>query len=242
MLTTNPVMITVDGRRTWRFPDGKTLPVVSGGADEGDPPAPAPTPAADPPPEVDEPLGPQGQKALDSFKERARTAEAETKRLKKIEDDYNALVASQLTDQEKAIADARKEGSDEATAAIQTATNKRLFRAELRAATAAKLNDTAIADLLVDNDAALKLLGLDEIPVTVEGDIDSEAISQKVDAYVAARPFLASSATQQPGSIDQGARASTAAAKSIDEQIADAEAAGNWKLSGRLKTQKLMSR
>ena len=65
-----------------------------------------------------------------------------------------------MTDQEKAIADARKEAAEAARAELTGAVNGRLFTAELRAASAGKLLDSAITDLLVDPGVALKLLGL----------------------------------------------------------------------------------
>ena len=195
-------------------------------------------PPSDPEPGGDDaPLGPKGEKALEALKEDRRKLRAD---LAKAQSELDDLRRSQMDDQEKAIDDARQQARSEALASV----NGRLFAAEVRAAAAeAKLTDTAVKDLLVDTTAAVKLLGLDEIPVTDTGDIDSEAISQAVAAYTQARPYLAVSATQDPppGDIDQGARGTSAAVKTIDEQIAEAEAAGDWKLSGRLKTQKLLA-
>jgi hypothetical protein len=202
-----------------------------------DPPAPVadpPAPAGDPPAPVvtdDEALRPEGKKALDAWKARAKAAE----------DALAEAQRAQLSDHERALVDARREAGEAATAAANEANVSRLFRAELRAASATKLNEQAIKDLLVDSTAAMRLLGLDEVPVTSDGDLDSEAISQAVASYVEARPFLAASATLGPGGIDQGARQTTAAIKTLAEQIAEAEAAGNWKLSSRLKTQSLLA-
>jgi hypothetical protein len=179
----------------------------------------------------DEALRPEGKKALDAWKARAKAAE----------DALAEAQRAQLSDHERALVDARREAGEAATAAANEANVSRLFRAELRAASATKLNDQAIKDLLVDSTAAMRLLGLDEVPVTDSGDLDSEAISQAVASYVEARPFLAASATLGPGGIDQGARQTTAAIKTLAEQIAEAEAAGNWKLSSRLKTQSLLA-
>ena len=217
----------------------------------GDPaPAPnlakAPEVTADPPPPVtadpdDKPLGDAGEKALEAWKARAKSAEADAKRAKDLQAEVDALKAAQMSDQEKAVAEARKEAADAARTEALASVNGRLFRSELKAAVAAKLNESAIADLLIDTDVALKLLALDEIPVTADGDIDSAAIAQHVDAYAAARPHLAASATQTPGPIDQGPRPTGQPAKSIDEQIAEAEAANDWKRSRSLKTQQLLA-
>ena len=247
MLTDQPLLVTIDGRNVWRFSNGRTLPVIHGGDGPNDPPPPADPPAdppaadppADPPPAdpVDPPLGPAGEKALDAWKQRAKVAEPEVKRLREENDE---LRRKQMSDQEKAIEAAREEGRTEGRTEVSEATNARLFRAEVRAAAAGKLADPAITDLLaVDVNAALTLLGETTVPVTDSGDIDSEAISQAVVRYVQARPHLAATATGQPSPIGQGPQGPPAPAKSLDEQIAEAEAAGDWKLSGRLKTQQL---
>lgn len=233
MLPTDTARITVDGRPMWLLPTGRTIPVIHGAADDGDP---DPTPPADPPAADDPPLGPAGEKALNAWKERAKAAEAAAGRVPDLERELNELRTAQMTDQEKALAAARDEAAQAARAEVLGQVNSRLFTAELRAAAAAaNLLPSATQDLLVDPIVALRLLGLDEYPVTVTGDINSEAISQHVAAYVAARPHLAAGAMQPPGPVDQGARPATPA-KTLADQIAEAEAAGNWKLSGQLKT------
>lgn len=217
-----------------------------------DPSTPPPTPTvppASPPPATppavvdsldDDDLGDSGVKALNAWKERAKAAEKDAKRTKDLEAENATLRAAQMSEADKAIEAARKEGADEALAAERATTNGRLLKSELKAATAGKLLPAAATDLLIDSTVALRLLGLDEIPVTSTGDIDGEAISQAVDAYVTSRPHLAASATPPPV-IDQGSRQPPPGAKTLDEQIAEAEAAGNWKVSGRLKTQKLLA-
>ncbi len=209
-------------------------PAAVPGAQQSPPPAdPPPAPAAT----DDAPLGEAGEKALQAWKDRAKKAEADAKRAESLQTELDALKAEKMTDHEKAI----KEAADQAAAAARTevlgSVNSRLFASELKAATAGKLTDP---DLLADPTVALKLLGLDEIPVTATGDIDTEAISGAVAELIAAKPYLAS-ATQTPGSADLGAR-TTPPAKTLDTQIAEAEQAGNWKLSGQLKTQKMLAR
>lgn len=186
----------------------------------------------------DKPLGPGGEKALQAWKERAKKAEADAKRAAELQAELDAIKAAQMTDQEKAIADARKEAEAAARAEVLGSVNSRLFTAELKAAMATALRPEAQKDLLVKPEVALALLGLDEYPVTETGDIDSEAISQAVTAYAAARPHLAASATQSPGSADLGAR-TTPPPKDIATQIAEAEAAGDWTTAGALKLQQL---
>lgn len=239
MLLTDPRLVIVNGRRRWLFPDGHTLPFVSGGSDD----ATTETTDADATQDADDtdagdkPLGEAGEKALQAWKDRAKKAEADAKRANDLEAELAEIKRSQMDDHEKAIDDARREAAEQARAEALGSVNGRLFTAELKAATTGALLPAAAQDLLVDTTVALKLLGLDEIPVTATGDIDSEAISQAVATYVEARPHLAASATQTPGSVDQGAR-TTAPAKSIDDEIAEAEAAGNWDLARRLKLHK----
>lgn len=205
-----------------------------------------PPPAIDPPPSVeDPPLGPEGEKALQAWKDRAKAAEADAKRTKALEDELAALRAEQMTEQEKAIAAARQEAADGAKAEVLGTVNAKLFAAELKAA--AK-SDIATADgkhvrltdpsLLADPEVALRLLGLGEIPVTESGDIDTEAISTAVAALVAAKPYLAASATPPAGAADQGTR-TPPAPKDLDAQIAEAEGKGDWDTTRRLKLHKL---
>lgn len=244
----DPVLVAVRGRRMWMFPDGTMLPVIRGGDGPEDPPPagdgapPSATPAGDGAPPAadgdDPPLGPQGEKALGAWKDRAKEAEAEAKRLR---EENDTLRLAQLSEQEREVERIKAETRESARTEVLGQVTPKLFISELKAATAGALLPAAAADLLVDPMVAQRLLGLAEIPVTADGDIDGEAISSAVTAYVAARPHLAASATQTPGPVDQGAR-QTAVTKSIDQLIADAEAAGNWKLSGQLKTQQMLSR
>jgi len=181
----------------------------------------------------DPPLRPEGEKALLAWKARAKAAE---KAAQDAAAEAEALRLAQMTEQERAVAQATTEAVNAARAEAQGEANKRLFRAELRAAAATRMQEAALNDLLGNTDATLGWLGLTEFPVTAEGDLDSEAISQAVDAYVAARPYLAS-ATPKPGNIDQGVRGTVTQVKSLEEQIAEAQAAGDWKLSASLKSQ-----
>ena len=193
-------------------------------------------PPSDPEPGGDDaPLGPKGEKALEALKEDRRKLRAD---LAKAQSELDDLRRSQMDDQEKAIEDARRQARQEALEQV----NGRLFAAEVRAAaTQAKLTDKAVHDLLVDTAAAVKLLGLDGLPVTDDGDIDGEAISQAVATYAQERPYLAANATSElpPGDIDQGARTTPNGVKTLDEQIAEAEAAGDFKRSLALKNEKL---
>lgn len=185
----------------------------------------------------DRPLGEAGEKALAIWKERAKKAEAEAKRAAELEAELAKLREAQMTEQEKAIEQARREAADAAKSEVLATVNARLFTSELKAATAATLIPSAQADLLADPAVALKLLGFDEFPVTESGDIDGEAISQAVSSYVEARPYLAADGATPP-SADQGPR-TPPQPKSLDEQIAEAEAAGDFQRATELKMYKL---
>ena len=165
----------------------------------------APDPAAVPPaatepaaaPVADEPLGEPGKRALDA--ERAAHKEAK-RQLREMETQLEEARLAQMSEQEKAVAEARKAGESDATARVQT----RLFAAETKVAAAGKLADPS---LLADPDVAVKLLGLAQIPVTPDGEIDSEAISQAIDQMLKVRPYLASTGATPPpptGAADGG--------------------------------------
>jgi hypothetical protein len=202
--------------------------------DPAQPPSPdePPAPPAPPAPEEDPPLGPEGEKALGIWKERARVAEAEAKRARDLEAELATLRTAQMSEQERAVEAAKAEGRAEAA----TESLRERFTDRLAAIATPKVTD---ADLFSDPDVALRLLGLTTIPVTPTGGIDAEAISAAVDSLVETKPYLAASATPSAGSADQGTRPRPPAPADLDTQIREAEAAGKWDVAGQLKLQKL---
>lgn len=179
-------------------------------------------PAADETAPVDEPLGDGGKRALDAER-KARTA-AE-KQLKTMQAELDALREAQMSEAEKAVAAAKAEGAAEVLASV----NRRLFSAEVRAATAGRLEDP---DLLADPDVATRLLGLDEIPLTATGDVDSEAISHAIEQLLEAKPYLkASGAKPIAGSADQGTR--TTPEQPDPTRLTDPAAVIEWARSNR---------
>jgi rRNA maturation endonuclease Nob1 len=157
-----------------------------------------------------EELGDAGKKAL--TEERAARKEAErllkeattkASRADELEAELAKFREDAMSDTEKAIEQARKEARDEGRNEALTQANERLFKAEVKAASAGKIIDS---DLLSDVLVAQRLLGLDTIPTTSDGDIDGAAIVSAVDAMLESKPHLAVSATRTPGSADQGAR------------------------------------
>lgn len=197
-------------------------------SDEDPTPDPETPPEAPPAPAAsdDEPLGEPGKAALKA--ERARAAKAE-KELKKLRDEAAAREAEAMSESEKAIAAAKAEGVSEATAAA----NRRIVRSEVKALAAKKLNDPA---------DAVAMLDLDQFEVDGDGEVDEEAITAALDALVAAKPYLA--ASPRPGGAgdaDAGARTPPPGAGTLDDQIKDAEKAGDMALARKLKTSMLMS-
>lgn len=151
----------------------------------------------------DEPLGDAGKRALAAERQARKEAEKKAKRADELEAELAKLREDAMSEHEKAIDQARKEAAAEArTEALSTA-NRRLFQAEVKAAAAGKVADQ---ELLSDPDVAMRLLGLEEVPVTDNGDVDSEAISVALDGLVERKPYLAVSATRTTGDVDQGAR------------------------------------
>lgn len=206
-----------------------TDPVAPEGAP--DPTAEAPVAPIEPSSEGDAPLGPEGEKALQIWKERARAAEREAQRVARLEAELAELRKAQMTDQERAVEEAR----EAARAEVLESVRGDRFLDKLAAISAGKVAD---AELFADPTVALRLLGFDSIPVTEDGGIDGEAISSALASLIERKPYLAASATHKPGPIDQGARTSVPPA-SLDDQIREAEKAGDWALAGQLKLQKL---
>lgn len=164
-----------------------TTPAPAPTTDPKDPPAAATDPKDPPAPEGDPKLGPEGEKALEAFKDRARTAERD---LKKIQKELEDLRNANATEQEKAIAAARAEGKAEA---LKVA-NERLVRAEVMAAAADKLAKPALA---------ARLLDLDKFEIDEHGDVDTKAIASAIDALVKENPELAK-AGQRPAPLPGG--------------------------------------
>lgn len=164
--------------------------------------------AGDPPPP--EELGDAGKKALAEERQARKDAERQLKELssqasraEELEAELAKLREDAMSDQEKALEHARKEAFEQGRNEALAPVTERLFKAEVKAASAGKIVDT---DLLDDPLVAQRILGLVDIPMTSDGDIDSAAIVEAVDKLVETKPHLAVSATRTPGSADQGAR------------------------------------
>ena len=137
---------------------------------------------------------------------------AERKRARELERRAKAL-EQQLSDKDKpaeeqAIEAARREAREQAIAEA----NERVKRSELKAAAAGKVKRP---DLL------LKVADLDSIEVSESGDVDSDAISEAIDAFLEEYPELAVSGNKFSGSADQGAKGRQSGAAQLTQQDID---------------------
>lgn len=199
------------------------------GAPEGgevvEPPAAGATPAegAEPPE-----LGDAGKQAIDRMKAERKSAVDAAKTEKKRADALQAQIdALNKPAEEIALDNARQEGRTEATKAADV----RLVRAELKAAAAVKLANPA---------DALAFINPTKFEVDADGEVDSVALNEAIDALLIERPYLASGRPQPfLGGGDGGAKPEPKPEASLDEQIQAAQLAGNWKAVISLENQKL---
>lgn len=184
-----------------------------------DPPEAVDPPADPPAPDPTDSLGDPGKAAIKAERDRARKAEREAKALAaRLEE----LESANQTEAEKAVANARKEAIAEATSAA----NKRILRAEVKA---------AAAGLLSDPNDAIALLDLTQFEVGDDGDVDVDAITSAIEELVETKPYLAAKA-QGFGTGGGGARPQSSPL-TIEEQIAEAERSGDIRRSIALKNQ-----
>jgi hypothetical protein len=160
-------------------------------------------------------LGDAGKQAIDRMKAERDAARKEAKATAKA---LEAEKAKGLSDSEKAIAQAKADGAAEATLNA----GKRLARAEIKAAAAGKG---------IDASKQLDFLDMARF-VGDDGEPDADAIGE----WVGTLPEPSKS-TRPSGSVDQGVRTTS----SPSDQIAAAEAKGDWKASLALKAQQLQA-
>jgi hypothetical protein len=163
-------------------------------------------------PEGADKLGDPGKKALATMKAKLAAARAELRKVK---------AATKPDDAEPTPEQA-----------AQTKANTKILRAEIRA---------AAKGVLADPTDAYKFLDLSEFEVDDDGEVDRDQLDDALAELVKNKPYLAA-ATKGPakrfqGGADGGPRGGQP--KTLDQQITDAEKAGDWKLSRRLKLSKL---
>lgn len=135
----------------------------------------------------DDDLGAGGIAALRAEREARAAAERERDAARQEAED---LRAKHQTAEEKAIADAKKEGATEATLAA----NRRIVKSEVRAAAGGKLADPKDAEgLLGDLDRFI-----------VKGEVDEKAISSAIDDLVKTKPYLAANGAGKARSLPGG--------------------------------------
>lgn len=153
---------------------------------------------------TDEPLGDAGKGALQAERKAARDA---IKRAEAAERELEALRTANQSDQEKALAAARKEGATEA----QARADAKVRRSEVRRVLA-----TAGC---VDVDIAAMASDFAELPVTEEGDV--EGLDKAVADFRTAHPALFPP-KRPAGSVDAGSLTGNRAPASYTrEQIKD---------------------
>lgn len=152
--------------------------------------------------------GGKDQLLADLARERDRRQAAE-REAKRTEAELAKLRESSMSDQEKAIEQARREARLEANGAF----NKRLVQADVRAAATGKLTDP---------EDAIRFLDLDAFGVNDDGDTDKKAITAAVAQLVKDKPYLAAGATRPTGDADQGARGAGAGSSSMNDLIRNA--------------------
>lgn len=153
----------------------------------------------------DSSLGDAGKKALAEERAARKAAEKEAKRAKELEAELAKLREDAMSEQEKAITQARKEGAAEADAKA----NVRIAKSEARALAAGKTRDPEVA---------VQLLGDLAQFVTEDGDVDTDAMSEALDKLVEQKEYLAVGDRQPVPGADQGARGGNQGASQLSRE------------------------
>lgn len=147
-------------------------------ADQGDINQPEMPAMGAPDPEGAETLGDPGKKALDAMKARERAAREAARVAKAEADELRAKLADQdRTEDERRTAEAQRTAQAEANARA----NKRIVKAEIRAAATATFEDPA---------DALAFLDLDKIEVSDDGEVDVDAVKDALADLLERKPHL----------------------------------------------------
>lgn len=178
--------------------------------------------ATEPEPES-EPLGEPGKKALERERAARKEAEKKAKRAEELEAELAKFREDAMSEQEKAIEKARKEGRAEAA----TEANVRIAKSEAKALATGKTRDP---------DVAVQLLGDLAQFVTDDGDVDTGAMSVALGKLVEEKEYLAVGDRQPVPDADQGARGSNGKSQVTREQLQTMtpEQIGQAKSEGRL--------
>lgn len=198
--TTDPIAEPVLIGRLWHFPDGTTLPLVSGGADDTDDDADkdgGDDADDDKDDDADAKDDDEDEDLTDEEKADAKAAsrkwEALAKKHKaraiKAEKEAKEAKDANASDSDKAKNAARAEGEKAARERLAG----RLFVRAVR--DLAKDRMSVPARLIADADAVKRLLNVDlDDVVDEDGEVDEDAISEAIDALLAEEPDLAKKA------------------------------------------------
>ena len=170
-------------------------------------------------------LGDAGKKALDAMKAERNQFRDDLKAIRAEFDAFRAKAEGK--EAEFSAAQEAQRIKDEALAAA----NERILKAEVRAAAATKL---------ADPQDALRFLDLSGFEVDSDGAVDAASIASAVDDLISRKPYLAAQGGSRfQGTADGGARKESKPA-TTSEQIAEAEAAGDWARASALKASLLL--
>jgi len=139
-------------------------------------------------------------------------------RAKKADEDADAARRAAMSDQERAVEEARNAGK----AAAASEFGQRVAAAELRA---------ALTGLVPDPTAIVEDLNLAKF-VNEDGTVNTDEVARVRSTYEGVKPTF-------QGSADAGAQGGTVTEPTLDEQITAAEKVGDWATAGVLKNQKL---
>lgn len=202
------------------MPDEDPSPTPDAPADDSAPPKPADPSAAT---ADDKPLGEAGEKALEAMKARAREAE---KTAKAASAELEKLRKSQMSEQERAVAQARDEGRAEASSTAA----QRLAGAEIKAALATVVADADKRAEIIEDLNLSRYIGED-------GEPDAEKIAALRDRYASLTAAATPGTPPPPPGVPKGARTGTGEVKQLTrqdiktmtpEQISEARAAGQF--------------
>jgi hypothetical protein len=101
------------------------------------------------------------------------------------------------SENEKALAQARKEADQAARTEERTKASRRILTSEIKAAAGGKMSDPS---------DAVRLLDLDDFKVDDDGEVDAKSITAAVDQLIKDKPYLAVNGARSQGSADGGAR------------------------------------
>jgi hypothetical protein len=220
-------------------PPANTDPAGTPPADPGTPPPNGEAPPADPPagddpsgdltPEAEAALGDPGKRAIDSMKAKLAAEKAAKKALA---DELAALKAPKPGD-EKTPEDWQRE----ADARALSKANERVLRADLK---------LAAKDLLIDPTDALLNLDLSQFEADADGEFDPEEIADALKDLVKRKPHLGKLSAQSGGprvpKVPADPAGMTKTPLTLDEQIAQANKAGDVMRVISLQNQKLANR